>query len=151
MKICPRCETEKPFTEFRVDKARTDGYTSACKACLSESYKKAYQEKYKPTVNKRAKRVRQEHRRMIAGLMEGKCCVRCGYDDPRAFEYHHRDPSQKSFTISSGHMRSNKAILEEIEKCDLLCANCHRIEHYTEMEGIVTAGSYPGLENQYSR
>lgn len=61
----------------------------------------------------------------------GGACVECGYDRCLdALTFHHRDPAAKDFSISSdGTPRSWEKQLEEIAKCDLLCANCHAEEH----------------------
>lgn len=58
-----------------------------------------------------------------------KPCLRCNIQFPTcAMDFHHVDPRLKKFNISGGAFRrSRKAILEEISKCILLCANCHRI------------------------
>ncbi len=57
-------------------------------------------------------------------LLGGKCVI-CGYDKcPAAFDFHHMDPTQKDFVISS--KMSWEAIVEELKKCVLVCANCHR-------------------------
>lgn len=61
-------------------------------------------------------------------------CERCGYSNFRALDFHHKNPSEKDITIGaagSNHW-SIKRILKEIEKCEVLCSNCHRIEHYRE-------------------
>jgi len=59
--------------------------------------------------------------------MGGKCTV-CGYDKhPGVLDFHHIDPSTKSFGVSSGGFsRSWTSIETEIKKCILVCANCHR-------------------------
>jgi formate-dependent nitrite reductase cytochrome c552 subunit len=45
-------------------------------------------------------------------------------------EFHHLEPSEKDFGIGSkGHTRSFEKIKLELDKCNLLCANCHREEH----------------------
>ena len=63
-------------------------------------------------------------------------CEQCGIEDNRVLEWHHRDPSQKRFELSHGLSRYGKAaLLEEIEKCMCICANCHRILH-AEMEDV---------------
>lgn len=61
----------------------------------------------------------------------GGCCQHCGYNKfAGALEFHHKDPTQKDFGISSsGHTRSWEKIKVELDKCLLLCANCHREEH----------------------
>jgi hypothetical protein len=51
--------------------------------------------------------------------------------------FHHRDPSEKSFGLCDGkaERRSWKELRAEIAKCDLLCANCHMIEHFENPVG----------------
>lgn len=63
----------------------------------------------------------------------GGKCVKCGYDDvsaPRVFEFHHRNPKEKSFTVGHKIGRySWEELIEECEKCDLLCSICHGKAH----------------------
>ena len=61
-------------------------------------------------------------------------CVRCGETHPACLQFHHRDPKQKLLELSLAIRKywSMKRILEEIEKCDLLCANCHAKLHSLE-------------------
>jgi biotin operon repressor len=60
----------------------------------------------------------------------GKCLL-CGYDKCMAsLEFHHRDPNEKEFTVSHNQSRSWDKLKKEIDKCDLLCSNCHRELHY---------------------
>ena len=66
----------------------------------------------------------------------GKCEV-CGYDkNISAFEFHHLDPSQKLFQLDSRHLSNTtiSKIKEEVDKCILVCANCHRELHNPELE-----------------
>jgi hypothetical protein len=59
----------------------------------------------------------------------GNKCNRCGYDGhPGVFHFHHKDPKQKLHEIN-GNKLLTKDRHEEIKKCELLCANCHHIEH----------------------
>lgn len=62
---------------------------------------------------------------------KGGKCQQCGYDKcDAALEFHHMDPTQKDFGIASrGHTRSFERIKIELDKCIMLCANCHREEH----------------------
>ena len=61
-------------------------------------------------------------------------CEICGYDKhPAALDFHHKDPTLKKFNISNSLPTRNwDRILEEIEKCDIICANCHRALHNKE-------------------
>jgi len=59
----------------------------------------------------------------------GKCSI-CGYDRClQALVFHHLDPSKKDFSISGNHTRSWKSVREELDKCVLVCSNCHSEIH----------------------
>lgn len=61
----------------------------------------------------------------------GEKCQCCGYDKCiTALEFHHLDPSQKDFSFGSNTNRSWNSTKEELKKCILVCANCHREVHY---------------------
>ncbi|MDO8564827.1 MAG: HNH endonuclease signature motif containing protein, partial [bacterium] len=64
---------------------------------------------------------------MAIAYKGGKCMI-CGYCKcDGALELHHVDPKQKSFSVGAkGYTRSWEKVKEEIDKCVLLCANCHR-------------------------
>jgi len=60
-------------------------------------------------------------------------CVYCGEDHPATLQFHHRDPSQKEFNVSefvTRNLGSIDKLNKEIEKCDVVCANCHLKYHY---------------------
>jgi 5-methylcytosine-specific restriction endonuclease McrA len=75
-------------------------------------------------------RRRYEVRRKAIAEKGGRCQV-CGYGRcADALEFHHLSSDEKDFGISSrGYTRSWKKIREELSKCVLLCANCHREVH----------------------
>jgi 5-methylcytosine-specific restriction endonuclease McrA len=77
-------------------------------------------------VNKRRKKIRQ-----MAIEYKGGSCEVCGYDNcSEALEFHHANSSGKDFSISEkGYTRSWLRVKEELDKCMLLCANCHRELH----------------------
>ena len=77
-------------------------------------------------VHKRRKKVRQ----MAVEYKGGRCQV-CGYDRCiKALEFHHKNPNEKDFSVSSkGYARSWARVKQEIDKCLLVCANCHREIH----------------------
>lgn len=64
---------------------------------------------------------------------KGGKCERCGYNRcHEALEFHHRDPAAKSFSISTGIYRRWDTLRRELDKCMMICANCHREEHHRE-------------------
>ncbi|MAH03611.1 hypothetical protein CMI39_02380 [Candidatus Pacearchaeota archaeon] len=77
-------------------------------------------------VTKRRRKIRLKAINFVGGK-----CIKCGYNKyPEVLEFHHIDSSKKDFNVSSkGHCRSWKRVSEEIKKCNLFCANCHREIH----------------------
>jgi hypothetical protein len=77
-------------------------------------------------VQRRRKKIRQ-----MAIEYKGGRCSRCGYDRcVEALEFHHAEAGEKEFGISAkGYTRSWEKTMQELDKCNLLCANCHREIH----------------------
>lgn len=135
MKICSKCKDEKELEQFDKNKKQIDGHSKLCKICSREQSKKSYFR----TSGKRNKYL-IERRRKIAkdfekNLWEIKAkCIKCGFDHVAALDFHHRDPGQKIDTI--GNLKwagvSKETFQKELDKCDIICANCHRILHWEE-------------------
>lgn len=71
----------------------------------------------------------------IIEFLGGKC-IDCGYNKcSAALHAHHLDPKTKKFSPSGSHSRSWASMVEELEKCVLLCANCHAERHYLNRVG----------------
>ncbi len=80
----------------------------------------------------RVQQTRQRRMEKVRAFKDGKSCDRCGESDPRCLDLHHRDPNTKHKAFKSGRGWSDIALRDldaELEKCDVLCANCHRKEH----------------------
>jgi hypothetical protein len=79
-----------------------------------------------------------EHRRKIkerAVKYKGGVCQECGYDKCiAALDFHHKNPSKKDFRISTGRSFGWEKTKEELDKCVLLCSNCHREIHHEERQ-----------------
>lgn len=72
--------------------------------------------------------LRKEMREYLNEIKSGKCKNCKKTYDPCVMDFHHRDPKQKIGTIAVLVSRGSwKNLKNEVEKCDLLCANCHRI------------------------
>lgn len=85
-------------------------------------------DKYRATAE--AQRVKQtaDRKQKIKDYLASHPCIDCGESDPIVLDFDHRDASQKKHNVSR-MWRSRYSwgkILEEIEKCDIRCANCHR-------------------------
>ena len=69
--------------------------------------------------------------------LKGGCCEKCGYDkNVAAFDFHHKDPTQKQYQLDIRKLSNTSMLklMEEFEKCELLCANCHREFHSPDLE-----------------
>lgn len=77
-------------------------------------------------------------------LKRDLCCKRCNFKHEAVIEFHHRDANKKHYTISQ--MVHNgmdiTLIKQELELCDPLCSNCHRIVHFNINNNIIDP-SYP--------
>ena len=84
---------------------------------------------------KRAVAERRRKLRDMAIEYGGGCCVKCGYKKcKRALSFHHKDASEKDFGLSArGLTRSWEKMRIELDKCMLVCANCH-MEIHEEIE-----------------
>jgi transposase len=111
------CSLEKEDSDyFPKGKSYLHSY---CKPCFS-----------KYTMNRWLQRKRE------AIEYKGGCCLDCGYKgSQQVYDFHHRDPKEKEFDWRKMRMRSWDSILKELDKCDLVCANCHRLRH-VEMVGM---------------
>ena len=90
-------------------------------------------EKSKEDRKASVKRFRKNRKLRLLEFKGGMKCIKCGYDKPipDVYEFHHRDPAEKD--PNGGKMNVNNHRIEtmmiELEKCDVLCANCHRETH----------------------
>lgn len=76
---------------------------------------------------------RQKMKERLVEYKGGKCEI-CGYNKCiSALDFHHIDPSEKDFTISNSKVLSFEKCKSEVDKCILVCANCHREIHYNEV------------------
>jgi hypothetical protein len=92
--------------------------------------------KHLASVRKNEKKKRAELRKFIDDYKLARGCRDCGFDKhPAALDFNHRDAKEKEFHISVAFHRVGRAkLMREIEKCDVVCANCHRIQTAQDRE-----------------
>lgn len=93
----------------------------------------ANRDHYRRNCSKYAARLRarrEERYAILAKIKLERGCVKCGFrGHPAALDFHHRDPDRKDLEMAYAVDYSLERMLAEAEKCDVLCANCHRILH----------------------
>jgi hypothetical protein len=133
MKRCPKCGRDTD--EFAKNKTRKDGLQRVCKSCHRGYTKKHYADNTQYYKDK-AKRRRDEMKPILRAIVsENKQnpCKDCGEQFPEcAMDFHHPkgdlDKKVIGELVNGGY--SAERLLEEIRKCTLLCACCHRIRHH---------------------
>lgn len=107
-RYCPRCKETKNASEFYRRRNGT-GLSSYCIKCSNKES------------GDRLRRIKQ----FSIEYLGGKCAI-CGYDICHAaLHFHHIDPSQKNFAISTHRCFKFESLKAELDKCILVCANCH--------------------------
>lgn len=131
-KICSSCKKDKALDEFNKKSSTKDGVQTICRKCNSDYLKKHYKDNKEYYYNKRNK-LRKRNTDFIQRVRSLSKCSKCGEDHIACLDFHHLDSSTKKYHVAemaNGGV-SIEAIKEEIRKCIVLCANCHRKEHYS--------------------
>ena len=108
----------------------------ALKKWCSESCRAKWRYKNDPVIKDRNTYTEQKARgysnKWKALQYKGGKGQTCGEDRPATLCFHHRDPSQKELKLDGRSFANRKweLIKEEVDKCDLLCHNCHNVIHY---------------------
>lgn len=126
-KKCTQCGKTKPYADFQKRTATKTGCASMCKPC-KRAYDRAH---YATHPNRRhyIKQNRQKERKnahnFICKYLQTHPCVDCGETDPVVLEFDHVYAPKKA-VVSRLKNSSTKAVKQEIAKCVVRCANCHR-------------------------
>ena len=93
----------------------------------AEFYKKNAKLEYQ-----RVKARRDELRNWLNEYKSTLCCTMCGEKHPACLDFHHKDSKNKDFSLGiiRGWGYGKERLINEIKKCMVICANCHRKIHY---------------------
>lgn len=134
IKQCTKCGI-KAFNEeglelFNKDKRLPYGRTSICKKCCAIKHNKWMRDNRDKLNNWRRIDFKNKQEK-LASYIGGIKCNKCGFTHSTfaPFDFHHIDPSTKDVSISDAINRSWNNLVKEVDKCILLCATCHRLEH----------------------
>lgn len=130
---CSQCKVVKPIASFAW-KRKGKRLHSHCRKCQA-IWRRAH---YVTNSKKERSRVLSRRRDLVAWLKLFKtscACSRCGENHPATLDFHHLDRAAKEIGINTVARRgwSLARIKREIEKCEVLCSNCHRKLHWDEM------------------
>lgn len=128
MKICSVCKIEKPYEDYYNTYKHGDGYNPRCKSCASD-YNRKHNAKFPEKNRARRAKSRELLRKQYLEYLNNSTCADCGSDNILTLEFDHLDSEDKSECVSImlKNCRSWKIIKEEMDKCDVVCRNCHVI------------------------
>lgn len=133
---CWKCKTEKQDEDFNWENKKLNKRKRICRACMKEYHKVWYRQSYKHNPNRKKStqyQLEKIKRARIYSLnyLKKHPCIDCGETDPIVLDYDHVDKSEKfsrktrlCYLVHHGY--SEHRLDEEIAKCVVRCANCHR-------------------------
>jgi hypothetical protein len=129
MKLCRKCDQNKPLEEFGINKTKLDGKQQFCKECRKIYHRNWYNENkdlHKGRV-KKSKSIRKlQLRKSMYEFLLKNPCVDCGESDPIVLDCDHIGEKESNIgDLLSRHVNW-ETIQKELNKCEVRCANCHR-------------------------
>ncbi len=129
-KTCSVCGKEKLLTEFHERKLSKDGRQSICRDCRKDVHRKHYKankKKYAMQTKKNRYRLRE-----CINKIKDVPCTDCGNEyPPYVMDFDHVSDDKVDCISRMVNTAMGKAtILREIDKCEVVCSNCHRIRTY---------------------
>lgn len=121
---CVSCGQEKPVDDFYFTKGKLGQRT--CKECVQKKQRAKYHFKQD----------------WLNNYKSNHPCEKCGCSKFYLLDFHHLDPAKKDYAISDNSNVKIETLMMEIDKCIVLCSNCHREFHYFEKENGITIDEY---------
>lgn len=135
---CIKCSKILPVISFHKHRRYETGYFNICYSCQKQTYKTQEKQhnhwtKYLPSLHKRI----EDNIKHVLEILGNECkdCKRIATVETFiAFDLHHIDPTQKKFQLGEGKLKNiwKQSVEDEVNKCILLCACCHRLRHKTK-------------------
>lgn len=119
-KVCLKCGI--PITESR----------KYCSTKCGDNYRQiVYRQNKREQIKDKARKKREENYRRLKDYIGTYKCVHCGFTHKSTtpFDFHHTDTTTKEYNPSNLMAASWEKLKKEIDKCVLLCKNCHALEH----------------------
>jgi hypothetical protein len=113
------------FAWRRKHRAQRHNYCRPCHAAYKQEHYEKHKDRYVAQAGRRKRTLAHERADYLLDFFSERSCVDCGEGDPLVLEFDHL--ANKKFNIAKGlRDRPWQAVLDEIAKCEVVCANCHR-------------------------
>lgn len=135
-KQCYTCKEVLPTTSFGTNNSKKDKKKHICKECEKVLRRNRYLVD-KNRIYKENHRFHKKRKEVFYSYIKEYMkkdyfeCTSCGYSHTihAPFDWHHLDTTKKEYGISSMVRHTKDKLFKELDKCILLCSNCHRILH----------------------
>lgn len=132
MKKCYKCKQEKSIECFSKNASQKDGLSGQCKEC-HKILRRIHYRNNKERIISQVYKKQDEYCKWLNSLKNGPC-VDCGKSYPHyCMDFDHLRDKKFNISLARRGNWARKTILEEIEKCELVCAICHRIRTYQRL------------------
>lgn len=131
-KYCWKCQKNKPLNEYNKHKDRVDGLQTHCRECNKQISKDYYHRnliKHRLATRARNQKIITRNKGYINKVKIANGCYFCKESELCCLDFHHKNPAEKGFSLSYARWFKWSKIENEIKKCIVLCANCHRKLH----------------------
>ena len=131
-KKCSKCKMNRPLTDFNF-KIRADGIRHPyCKECGKELTRSHYANNKRQDLDRNARSYPK--RKAFVREMKSRPCADCGVQYPfYVMDFDHREGESKTYELNHVDRMAMRVIAREIEKCDVVCSNCHRERTYQRL------------------
>jgi hypothetical protein len=128
-KTCSKCKVTKTVGEFNLKNTMTKIYQSYCRECGKRLTRSHYRNNKQQYLDRNVRSYLK--RRELVRQMKSRACADCGIQYPYyVMDFDHREGETKEYELNRIERMTLRAILRETEKCDVVCANCHRVRTY---------------------
>jgi hypothetical protein len=128
-KTCSKCKVSKPLSDFNFRNAAAGLYQSYCKECGNKLTRSHYRNNKRQYLDRNLRSYLK--RRELVRQIKSRACADCGIQYPfYVMDFDHREGETKEYELNRVDRMTTRALLREIEKCDVVCANCHRVRTY---------------------
>lgn len=129
-KKCLKCNRDLPVTNFnwKIKDIKRSTYCKECSRNYIRMHYKRNRQYYLDKAKKRNSEIKKRAHRYISQYLKSHPCVDCGETDILVLEFDHKNRNKKKEAISRiirGKLPFQK-LVEEVSKCEVRCANCHR-------------------------
>lgn len=134
-KYCSKCQKTLPVGEFRPNRSRFDRLQTYCITC-DKTHQQEHYRKNKEAYLFKAKETKNRAVQFVRSFKEGKPCADCGnVYHPFVMDFDHLYDKVRDISQMARRGASEESLLNEMAKCELVCANCHRMRTLTRTLG----------------